>query len=139
MNEKPNDIKQNQNSLNITFFNTTSLYLLFKSDVTSTFSTLNSFASQTESKPSPTSFDNDEDHKPGGVSIKYKYVLLFFWDRLEKKINFLQICSDFQVDVGAIQIATKQIQTMMRTKSVSSSQMMITVLVSLSNQSKIRK
>ena len=87
MNEKPNDIKQTQNSLNITFFNTTSLYLLFKSDVTSTFSTLNSFASQTEPKPSPASFDNDEDHKPSGVSIKYKYALFFFFcERLEKKI-----------------------------------------------------
>lgn len=46
--------------LNVTFFNLNTLFLLFKTDVTSSYSILNNFKS--------TRFNN----KPAGISIKYK-------------------------------------------------------------------
>lgn len=46
--------------LNITFFNLNTLYLLFKTDLTSSYSILNNFKS--------IRFNN----KPAGISIKYK-------------------------------------------------------------------
>lgn len=51
---------QNNDVLNVTLFNLNSLYLLFKTDVTSSFSILNNFKT--------TRFNN----KPAGISIKHK-------------------------------------------------------------------
>lgn len=51
---------QNKDMFNVTLFNLNSLYLLFKTDVTSSFSILNNFKT--------TRFNN----KPAGISIKHK-------------------------------------------------------------------
>jgi hypothetical protein len=70
-----NDGYLNQN-FNVTFFNTTSLYLLFKSDTTSSsiFNTFNNNNNNNNNKE--TNFfrpSNSINSKPNGISIKYKF------------------------------------------------------------------
>jgi len=61
--DESSDDTSNTKSLNITFLNMTSIYLLFKSDVTSQFQ--------------PLASRNLNEFQPNGISIKYKYLCAF--------------------------------------------------------------
>ena len=71
--EKDNE-NQDKSDFKMRFHNVTSLFLLFKSDVTSSYSSLSSFASLTQSQ---TSFYDINEHKPSGISINYKLAIYF--------------------------------------------------------------